>query len=180
MSHCHGLPGGCPTPCLVLVPLQFAASPVPSSRAHLFGLLLSGLLLGQQLQVKLLLLLLVVFLQLGRGESNGISSGTTPCPPHRPVPAPGTVTGPGSLCHPGQGRRKAPTRAVRAAEEPWARAARRSGSLEPLQTLPNAHPDVYFNGKPLSLERKAGWGGEKEHFGVGKPQFWHGGTPKHP
>lgn len=35
---------------------------------HLFGLLFPSLLLGEQLQVELLLLLLVIFLQLGEQE----------------------------------------------------------------------------------------------------------------
>lgn len=37
----------------------------PAQPPHLFGLLLPGLLLGEELEVELLLLLLVIFLQLG-------------------------------------------------------------------------------------------------------------------
>ena len=37
----------------------------PAQAPHLFGLLLPGLLLGEELEVELFLLLLVIFLQLG-------------------------------------------------------------------------------------------------------------------
>lgn len=57
-------------------PLRRACPALPQA-PHLFGLLLPGLLLGEELEVELLLLLLVIFLQLGMDSRRreGLSAG---------------------------------------------------------------------------------------------------------
>lgn len=55
-----------------------------AAASHLFGLLFPSLLLGEELQVKLLLLLLVIFLKLGDKVGDSQPAGAASCQCARP------------------------------------------------------------------------------------------------